>query len=303
MRSGIDRAGASNTAHSGTDPADTSIAVRLEADAVELHGPITPETIAALAQKGSLRQLYLRDGKRLDRRCGQALAVLPGVEYLQLWCPATRAAVVAALETPGLQTLQLFALHGPGTLRGFATGRTLQQLLVACAGLRTADLLAIAQSPTLREFAASDVAVTPQAMAALGAMPQLELLSLEACGIVDSTVAALPADGALRRLMLAANPLTDAGLRSIVRLSALRGLDLWQTQITLSGLAALADLPELESLSLGHAEPNDTFPPDALFALLAPLPRLSQLELDGIMLSPQQQALFAQRFSLSVVER
>lgn len=275
----------------------------MEAAEVDFPGLPEPAELRALATNPSLRALSISGKAVFSLRHAQAIASVPALERLRIWCPATRAAIAAVLQTPELEALHLLELHAGGTLRGFETARTLKALLVAAYGLRPDDLIAISRSPSLQTFFAMDATVTPQALAALAGMPELERLSLEDSRIDDAKVAVLLPDVRLQSLFLAGNPLTDTGLRTIVRLRALRELDLWQTPVTLAGIATLDALPELEYLSLGHADPAATFDPDALLPLLARLPKLQRLELDGIVLNARQHAAYAERFALKLVER
>lgn len=265
---------------------------------VVLHGPIDDAQLHALAARGPLHTLDLRDTALFTRRPARLLPRLRAVENLRLWCPATRAAVDAVSGIAGLHSLELLRLCGPGTLGRIADAGMLQQLFVASDGLRASDLLAISRSPSLRRLAAMNTSVTAAAFAALASMAQLDWLSLEDAGIGDAVAATLPRETPLRGLFLANNPLTDTGLRAIVRASGLRELDLWQTRVSLDGLALLQALPELDYLSLGHADPEASYEADALFAQLARLPRLRRLELDGVALSPRQQQRYSERFEL-----
>lgn len=282
-------------------PADSSGAT------IALEGPLAAGSLRALASHGPLQHLSIHDRAVFGLRQARELLSLPGVDWLRLWCPATRAAASLLLQIPGLRVLELDTLQAGGILRGFDIPRTLERFYWPWYELRPDDFEAIAQSPTLRAIGTGHSEITPTALDALLAMPRLESLDLESCGIDDALASRLRTGTPLRSLFLAVNPLTRAGLRHIVELETLRELDLWETGITLDDLDLLQALPQLEYLSLGRGDPEDAtrrYDPDRLLPLLARLPSLQRLELDGIVLNESQRAAYAARFAeLKMVER
>ena len=201
----------------------------------------------------------------------------------------------------------MFQARAGGTLRGFDVPRGLERFHWSWYALQPTDFAAIAQSPTLRALGADHSVITPATLDALLAMPRLEWLSLESSNIDDVLASRLRTGTPLRSLFLAVNPLTRVGLRHIVELETLRELDLWETGITLDDLELLQALPQLEYLSIGCGDPEHAtrrYDPDRLLPLLARLPLLQRLELDGIALDETQRAAFAARFAeLKLVER
>lgn len=260
--------------------------------------------LAALAEHGRLPSLSINCTSVFATRHARAIAALPGVGRLQIWAPATCSAIGVVLQTPGIERLELLEIRAGAALRGFESAHALDTLSIAMFGKRPGDLLAVARSPALRLcFVMDAFATRPEELAALAAMPRLEKLSLENCDIDDKAAAALPSDTRLHGLFLASNPITDAGLQALVRASSLRELDLWETRVTVAGVALLEALPDLEYLSLGHADPTNTFDPDVLLPQLMRLPKLQRLELDGIALDPRQREAYERRFALKLIER
>lgn len=274
---------------------------------IQLEGPLTAGCLDALASHGPLQSLSIDDHAVFGLRQARELLSLPGVDWLRLWCPATRAAASLLLEIPGLRVLELSELRTGGTLRGFDVPRTLERFYWPWYSLQPGDFAAIAQSPTLQTVGTGHSDFTSQDFDALLAMPRLESLDLESCGIDDALASRLRTGTSLRSLFLALNPLTRAGLRHIVALESLRELDLWETAITLDDLELLQALPQLEYLSIGCGDPEQAthrYDPDRLLPLLARLPSLQRLELDGIVLDETQRAAYAARFAeLKLVER
>jgi hypothetical protein len=267
---------------------------------VELRGPLAAGSLRALASRGPLHFLSVRDRAVFGLGQARELLSLPGIDALSLSCPVTRAAASLLLDVPGLRRLELFDLRAGSALRGFEAPRKLEQLYCPTCTLQPVDFEAIARSPTLRMVSADDAIVTPAAFDALMSMPRLEWLSLESCQIDDALASRLRTGTALRSLFLPLNPLTRAGLRHIVTLESLRELDLWETDITLEDLDLLAALPQLEYLSIGVGDPDgprQTYDPDRLLPMLARLPSLQRLELDGIDLDETQRAAYAARFA------
>lgn len=274
---------------------------------IELQGPVTPGSLRVLADRGALGQLSIRDKAVFGLRQARELLSSPGIDWLRLWCPVTRAAASLLLEVPDLRVLDLLTLQTGGHLRGFEQSRMLECLYCACFSLEPRDFEVIARSHTLRALAATDAVITPQSFDALLAMPRLERLSLESSGIDDALASCLRTGTPLRSLFLALNPLTRTGLRHIVALETLRELDLWETGITLDDLELLQALPQLEYLSIGCGDPEDAarrYDPERLLPLLARLPSLQRLELDGIVLDETQRAAYAARFAeLKLISR
>lgn len=274
---------------------------------IRLEGPLTSGCLSALASRGPLQSLSIDDRAVFGLRQARELLSLPGIEHLRLFCPVTRAAASLVLEVPGLRVLEVFELRAGGSLSGFHIPRSLERIHWSWHALHPGDFEAIARSLTLRAIGTGDAVITPAAFDALLAMPRLDWLSLESSGIDDALASRLRTGTSLRSLFLAINPLTRAGLRHIVRLESLRELDLWKTAITLDDLDLLQALPQLEYLSIGCGEPEDAtrrYDPDRLLPLLARLPSLQRLELDGIVLNETQRAAYAARFAeLKLVER
>lgn len=274
---------------------------------IELEGPLTAGSLGALASRGPLQHLSIRDRAVFGLRQARELRSLPGIEHLRLFCPVTRAAASLVLEVPGLRVLELFELRAGGRLSGFDIPRSLERLHAPWYALQPGDFEAIARSFTLRAIGTGNAVITPAAFDALLAMPRLDWLSLESSGIDDALASRLRTGTPLRSLFLAVNPLTGTGLRHIAALESLRELDIWETGVTLDDLELLQALPQLEYLSLGCGDPEYAtrrYDPDHLLPLLARMPSLQRLELDGIALTETQRAAYAARFAeLKLVER
>jgi hypothetical protein len=151
-------------------------------------------------------------------------------------------------------------------------------------------------------------AVTPQALADLGATGRVKSLTLDGCGLKSDGVAALAGMTQLTGLNLThtmVNKLPD--LEALAKIESLEELDLGGSNFGDAGLAAVAKLKNLTTLSLGHVGRDDKNcftadglkalsglpnlrrltlhlhrPDDAMIPVLAGLPMVSELSVGGI---------------------
>ncbi len=183
-----------------SSPADSN------ATTIQLQGPLTADSLRALASRGPLHTLSIHDDAVFGLRQARELLALPGIDWLRLFCPVTRAAASVLLEVPGLRVLDMFEARSGGTLRGFDVARGLERFHWSWHALQPTDFAAIAQSPTLRALGTDHSVITPAALDALLAMPRLQWLSLESSTFDDVLASRLRTGTPLRSLFLAGNP-------------------------------------------------------------------------------------------------
>jgi hypothetical protein len=253
----------------------------------------TAEAIRALRSVGHLGKFSITKAALIDASAARVLSELPPVDWLWLWCPVTRAAIRRVLKIPGLRTLDVLQLHGPGRLRGFEAATQLRTLRMNHAPTAK-DLKAIARCVSLRELGIQSAELTPAALNALLALPHLESLDLEGTAFDDAMAERLSGSTMLRHLEIGATRLTRLGLEHLSAMPQLRGLDVWATPLQEDDFELLQRMPALEYLSVVGSPSSDGYPPslDAarLVPLLLSLPALKRLWLDGVRLAPEQTA-------------
>lgn len=255
---------------------------------------LRPEAIRALAAAGPIECLTLGYGRLLDARRAKRLHALPPTRRLWLLGRTTRAAIRQIACIPGLETLDVMQLCGPGAVSGLGDAATLRTLRIN-GWLHARDLRGIGACPSIETLGAQGAGLTPRALDALLAMPRLRNLDLEGTDFDDAMAARVSRSATLEWLELGATRLTRSGLAHLVRMPGLRGLDLWATPITEADCALLCELPMLEYVSLGG---YDGAPLDGakLLPLLLAMPALKWVWLDGVRLDAGQIATLEARF-------
>ncbi len=255
---------------------------------------LAPEAIQAFRALESIDRLSIVAGRLLNARRAKRLHALPSTRWIWLRADTTRAAIRQVLRIPGLHTLDVLALRGPGALSGFGDTSTLRTLRMNYS-LHARDLLGIAECRSLENLGAQGAELTPRALDALLAMPRLRALDLECTDFDDRMAARVCTSTTLEWLDLGNTRLTRSGLAQLVRMPQLRGLDLWAIPLTEADFALLRELPVLEYLSLGG---YDDAPLDGakLLSLLLAMPALKRMWLDGVRLDADQIATLRARF-------
>jgi hypothetical protein len=249
--------------------------------------------VRALRSVGHIEKFSITKTRLIDASNARVLSELPSVDWLWLWCPVTRAALGQVLKIPGLGTLDVLALHGPGRLRGFEAATQLHVLRMNHSPTEK-DLKAIAKCVWLRELGIQCAELTPTALDALLALPQLESLDIEGTAFNDAMAEQVSCSTALQHLEAGATKLTRRGLEHLSTMSQLCGLDLWAAPLQDQDFELLQRLPALEYLSVGGYRYGNEVPPSLDTARLLPLllsfPALKRLWLDGVRLDPEETA-------------
>jgi hypothetical protein len=266
---------------------------------IELKGPITAKDLRSLRSLGDLERLSVTKLRLLTAEVAQGLAGIKSVRQFWLWCNVTRTAMRHVLAIPMLQVLDVLDITRPGRLAGFSSATALE--VFRCnVGLSEADLLAIAEGPSLREIGIQSSALTPRALEALLKMPALESLDLEGTSFDDSMAVQVSASRSLRSLDVGGTPLTRIGLQHICRMKHLKSLDLWATKITEGDLDLLATMPQLEYVSLGGVEGDTTFDAKRLLPKLRAIPSLRRIWLDGVRLDEHQRVILEKQYATRI---
>jgi len=264
-------------------------------DWTERHGRVTVADIKRLRNGIAISKLSLTETPTLTARLAQALATLPAVDRLWLWCDVTRTAMRHVLAIPELRILDVLAIVKPGPLDGFSTAGHLE-VFRGNGCLTEADLFEISRCMPLRELGAQGAKVSPQAIDAILTLPRLETLDVEGSAFNDVMAAQVSASTSLTSLDVGSTRITGAGLRSICKMTQLRSLDLWATAITEDDLDFLARLPNLEYLSVGDCEGDSTFHGESLLPRLAAIGSLKRVWLDGVSLDASHAEILAARY-------
>lgn len=261
---------------------------------VTLDPQLRPDAIRALAAGGPIECLTFGHGRLLDARRAKHLHALPPTRWLWLRGATTRAGIRQIIRIPGLETLDVMQLRGPGAVSGFGDVAGLRSLRIN-GWLHARDLRGIAASPSIETLGAQGAELTPRALDALLAMPRLRALDLEGTDFDDAMALAVSRSTTLEHLELGKTRLTGTGVAHLARMPRLRGLDLWATPVSEADCAMLRELPALEYVSLGG---YDDAPLDgaALLPLLLAMPALKRVWLDGARLDRDQIAALEARF-------
>lgn len=263
--------------------------------ALVLDPDARPAALHALScAVNDIDRLTIGHGRLLNAERAKRLHALPPTRWLWLQCETTRAAIRQLVRIPGLETLDVMQLCGPGAVSGLGDMTALRALRIN-GWLHARDLRGIAACPSIETLGAQGAGLTLPALEALLAMPRLRALDLEGTDFDDAMALSVSRSTTLEWLELGSTRLTRAGLVHLARMPRLRGLDLWATPVSEAECAMLRELPALEYLSLGGY--ND-MPLDgtALMPLLLAMPALKRVWLDGVWLERDQIATLGARF-------
>ncbi len=254
-----------------------SIQSAIDAQAAERLSRVAP------VQKLSLTEIPLvtvQQAKRLMH---------VSVEHLWLWCNVTRRAMRYVVQMPGLHTLDVLHVRGPGAMAGFSRAEHLQ-VFRSNLGLTEQDLMQVAQCGQLRELGAQNAEISGESLAAILALPQLTTVDLEATRFDNRMAKKLARSQSITSLDLGGTRITGQGLAYLVQMQQLRALDLWATDLSERDLQLLLQLPHLEYLSLGNYYGMPPRNADAITQLILDAPSLKRVWLDGMPLDASQKA-------------
>ena len=263
---------------------------------VSLKGEILQKDIKALASRGTITKLSLTDAPLLTVKEAQAFAFLPPVHWLWLWREVARSAMKDVISIPELRTLDMMNLAGRGKLASFANAERLE--VFRCNHcLTAADLLAVAEGPSLREIGAQGAEISATVLDRLLAVPKLDSLDLEATEFTDEMARQVSQSTRLLSLDLGATRITKKGLAHICRMGQLRSLDLWETQLDQKDVELLKALPNLEYVSVGTFSGKEKFDAKVLLRQLAEMPSLRRIWLDGVRVDEWQREELEKRYA------
>ena len=264
-----------------------------------LKADITPEVVRALHDVGHIEKLSITNVSLVTVRHVRLLKALQSLGQLWLWCDITRRAMRHLIELPGLATLDVLCIRGPGSLGHFDRARTLE-IFRANHYLSEADVIQIAKCKSIKTLGIQSAPLTKASFAAILALPCLENLDIEATRFDDKMARALSQSRTIRSLDIGGTKITRRGLEHIVSMKGLQSLDLWETALNEDELELLSGLPNLEYLSIGNIEGNTEGCPalniERILPLLLSLPGLKRIWLDGIKCEPEHQRVLEAKF-------
>ena len=259
-----------------------------------LKADITPEIVAALRDVGHIEKLSITNVPLVTVKHVRLLKELQSLGQLWLWCHITRRAMRHLIELPGLETLDILSIRGPGSLGLFNRARTLQ-IFRANHHLSGSDVIQVAKCKSIKTLGIQNAQLTEASFAAILMLPFLENLDIEATRFDDKMAKALSQSRTITSLDIGGTKITRRGLEHVVSMKGLRSLDLWETALNEDDLKLLSGLPNLEYLSIGNSEGNSEGCPalniERIVPLLLSLPNLKRIWLDGIKCEPEHQRL------------
>jgi hypothetical protein len=261
---------------------------------------IDPAMVAELHALASIPKMSITKIDLVTVRLVKRLACLRSVESLWLWCDITRRAMRRLIQIPGLKTLDVLAIKGPGSMASFEKAGCLSTFRANC-HMSAQDLLCVAKCASIEELGAQGSELTRETLSALLELPHLRSLDIEATRFDDAMAKRLAHSETLTALDIGGTRITGAGLRSLVTMEQLKSLDLWATKLTEDDLALLRELPNLEYVSLGNYDGAPSPDPDRVIPLILSLARLKRIWLDGMRLETHHRdALQAQIESVRI---
>lgn len=250
-------------------------------------GEITSQVLSDLRELGRIDHLSIARASRVGAIAARGLRASTRVDWLWLWCRASRIALSQIVQIPELRVLDVAIVTPPGKLRGFRSARSLEQFR-ANRSLEEDDLMEISRCESLRELGAQGSQLTPKALDALLQMPRLETLDLEGSPFDDSMARRIARSQSLASLHIGATRVSRRGLAFLMEMKRLRSLDLWATDVTEDDLGLLRELPRLEYLSVGRSEGNEPLDGRRVLECLMSLPSLKRVWLDGVSVTAEE---------------
>ena len=247
----------------------------------ELDRSINPIAVSELQAVGHIPKLSITHIDLVTVRFASRLICLQSVEQLWLWCNITRRAMRRVIQLPGLTTLDILFIRGPGSLAHFNKANSLKTFR-AHHCMSEHDLTCVSTCHSLEEIGAQGSDLTRTALSSLLELPYLRALDIEATKFDDAMARRVARSKTISSLDIGGTRITGKGLRSLVEMPQLKSLDLWATKITEEDLAILQNLPNLEYLSLGNYDGFPSLDSDRVVPLLLELPSLKRIWLDGV---------------------
>lgn len=264
-----------------------------------LERDIDPKAVDQLKEIGPIAKLSLTNIPLVTVKLALRLKDLH-VENLWLWSDITRRAMRRIVQIPGLRTLDVLCIKGPGALGNFRMAQNLETFR-ANHYMTEGDLLQIAQCSELTELGAQGAELSSESLAAILALPKLVSLDIESTGFNDTMAKKLSRSKTIESLDVGATRITGAGLKHLAQMSQLRSIDLWATDIAEADLPLLLDMPRLEYVSLGNYDDCPQLDAEKVCNLILSLPNVKRVWLDGIRLhTTQKEALEKKLESLRI---
>jgi hypothetical protein len=256
------------------------------------EGQIPRNVLETLGNGKPISKLWWAKRPRLTVKEARRLLGLR-VRDLTLWTTVTCPAMRQVVRIPGLESLTVLGISGPGRIRDFQRAQTLERF--NCSWLKEHDLLEVAKCETLVELSVQSSVLNHSVLAAILALPCLHLLDLEGSNLNDAMIRCISQSTTITSLEIGGTSLTREGLKHLLRMQQLRGLDLWATKLSDQDLRLLQELPNLEYLSLGGYDHLHAFDAATVMDVLLAIPGLKRVWLDGVRLDSTQKALLEGR--------
>jgi hypothetical protein len=250
--------------------------------------------IEGMRELGHIAKLSITDIGLVTVRHVARLKALQSVGALWLWCDVTRRAMRHLIQLPGLLSLDVLCIQGPGELAHFEKAPALK-VFRANHYMTEQDLLNVCRCESLQELGAQGCTLTHTALSGVLELPHLHSLDIEATRFDDNMARRLSGSRSITSLDIGATRVTREGLKHLTKMRGLRSLDLWATRLDEDDLTLLRDLPALEYLSLGNIEGCQSLDADRIVPLLLELPALERVWLDGMRLKVEHEAALKAR--------
>jgi hypothetical protein len=264
-----------------------------------LERDIDPKVVGQLKEIGPITKLSLAKMPLVTVKLALRLSGLH-VENLWLWSDVTRRAMRRIVQIPGLRTLDVLCIKGPGALGNFCKAKDLETFR-ANHCMTGVDLLEVTQCSGLAELGAQGAELSSESLHAILALPRLVSLDIESTRFNDTMAKKLSRSKTIESLDVGATRITGAGLKHLAQMPQLRSIDLWATHISESDLQLLLDMPRLEYVSLGNYDGCPQLDAETICNLILNLPNVKRVWLDGIRLHvTQKEALEKKLESLRV---
>lgn len=251
-----------------------------------LERDIDPKVLDQLKEVGPIAKLSLTRIPLVTVELALRLSELH-IENLWLWSDVTRRAMRHIVQTPGLMTLDVLCIKGPGALGEFRKAKNLSAFR-ANHSMTEADLLEVTQCSRLTELGAQGARLSSESLAAILALPNLSSLDIESTRFDDSMAKKVARSKTIEALDVGATRITGKGLEHLAQMPQLRSIDLWATEIAEADLPLLQGIPRLEYVSLGNHEGLPQLNAESVCNVILSLPSIKRVWLDGIRLDAAQ---------------
>ncbi|MHA3914321.1 leucine-rich repeat domain-containing protein [Halovulum sp. GXIMD14793] len=261
---------------------------------VSIEEPLSVAKLRQLNPHKPIDAFYASGGGVFDVKWAQVLSSWPSIRSIRVYNIVTRAAFRQLLSVPGLEEINVSGFHDHGSLKGMLLPSSFRNLRAS--GLKTDDLVHIADLPSLNTLSAQHSSFSQRALRKLASHSELKSLDLKWGGLDDEKAATLAKSKSITDLCVCANRVGRQGLKSICEMRQLRELDIWALDITENDLDLLQALPDLEYLSVGGYDEQTVLTAKGVLPRIAQLPSLKKLWLDGIPLSKAEVAQLEEQY-------